>query len=373
MSKSVKTLDELRDSRILYDKKVPPFGYIIVLIVLALLVGVVIWSLSAPKVYVIKANGTVTNADANYVMSAYTGSIINSRMVEGMLVTAGEELFTVRSADYDLQVQQLKETRTAYEDKKSQYEKLVRSIQDNTNYFNAASADDTLYYSAYETYQAQVAQNSIDTSTYKSYGYTDEQIAAAVAKNSAKITEVYYTAIQSAENSISECEIQLASIDAQLSALENGQTAYTMTAPVSGTLHLLADYKTGMVAQTGSAIASITPENEDALIEAYVSTADRARMHEGDTVEIAVSGLTQTVYGTISGTVAQIDSNVTTQESGDETSSVFKVKIHPDSTYLVSRDGEQVTLSNGLSVEARIQYDKVTYFNYVIEKLGFKI
>jgi len=57
MSKSMKTLDELRDSRILYEKKVPPFGYIIVLIVLALLIGVVVWSLSAPKVYVIKANG----------------------------------------------------------------------------------------------------------------------------------------------------------------------------------------------------------------------------------------------------------------------------------------------------------------------------
>ncbi|MEA5137354.1 MAG: hypothetical protein VB035_14590 [Candidatus Fimivivens sp.] len=29
--------------------------------------------------------------------------------------------------------------------------------------------------------------------------------------------------------------------------------------------------------------------------------------------------------------------------------------------------------ANGISVEARIQYDKVTYFNYVAEKLGFKI
>ena len=84
----MKTLDELRDSRILYEKKVPPFGYIIVLIVLALLIGVVVWSLSAPKVYVIKANGTVTNADANYVMPAYTGVIAEANMATQQELTS---------------------------------------------------------------------------------------------------------------------------------------------------------------------------------------------------------------------------------------------------------------------------------------------
>lgn len=51
---------------------------------------------------------------------------------------------------------------------------------------------------------------------------------------------------------------------------------------------------------------------------------------------------------------------------------VFKVLIAMDSDYLVSKSGDKVNVSNGMTAVARIQYDKVTYFNYGLEKLGFK-
>lgn len=53
-----------------------------------------------------------------------------------------------------------------------------------------------------------------------------------------------------------------------------------------------------------------------------------------------------------------------------ESSSYFKVYIRPDSKYLVSKEGNKVDVSNGMAVEARIQYDEVTYFDYVQEALG---
>ena len=58
---------------------------------------------------------------------------------------------------------------------------------------------------------------------------------------------------------------------------------------------MLADYKSGMVVQTGSTIGAITPENSNRVIEAYVSTMDMARMKEGDMVQIVVDGLSQSV------------------------------------------------------------------------------
>ena len=136
---------------------------------------------------------------------------------------------------------------------------------------------------------------------------------------------------------------------------------------------MLADYKAGMVVQTTASVATITPENAETMIEAYVSTADMARMHAGDSVQIAVDGLTESVYGNVRGYVTQIDSNMTTQENSDgTTSSVFRVKIKPEVTYLVNKSGDKVDFTNGMTVQARIEYDKVTYFNYVLEKLGFK-
>ena len=34
---------------------------------------------------------------------------------------------------------------------------------------------------------------------------------------------------------------------------------------------------------------------------------------------------------------------------------------------------QKVNLSNGMTVEARITYDEVTYFDYVLEKLGLLV
>ena len=171
-----------------------------------------------------------------------------------------------------------------------------------------------------------VAQNTFDGSMYQAYGYTEEQIETEMEKNQGKLSEIYYSAIQSAESTIKEAKSQIASIDAQLAAIGSGQAEYSVRAVSNGVLHLLADYKAGMVVQTGSAVATITPENAEIVIDAYVSTADMARMEEGNEVQMAVDGLIQSVYGNITGTVEQIDSNLTSMEGENgQSNSVFKI------------------------------------------------
>lgn len=373
MKRAVKSLDSLKDSRILFDKQPPAFGYFLILIVGVFLCLALVWSVRTPKMYTIQAQGVVTNEEANYVMCTYTGEIDACYMEEGALVDQGDVLFTVKSTDYDLQEEQLIESKTAYETQISQSKLLIQSIKDDSNYFDESDPEDSLYHSTYEAYKAQAAQNVVDTTTYKAYGYTDEQIEAELLKNQGKINGIYYSAIQSAESNMEQAEQQIASIDAQLAAVTSGQAAYEVRATASGVLHLLGNYKSGMVVQTTTTVATITPKNARPVIEAYVSTADMARMHEGDTVQIVVDGLSQSVYGTIPGTVTQIDSNVTTQQGEDgNTAQAFRVLISMGVDYLVSQNGDKVDITNGMTAVARIQYDKVTYFNYVLEKLGFK-
>lgn len=373
MSSKVKSLDELKDSQIMFDKDLPPFGYMIISIFAVLLVGVLIWSMHASKAYMIRAQGTVTSFDSNYVMSSYTGEIKESYMEEGKLVSEGDVLFVVKSTDFDLQQEQLQSSKETYEQQEKQYDKLIQSIKDDQNYFDAGNPDDSLYYNTYETYKSQVAQSDVDTSMYKAYGYSDEQIRNELVKGQEKKSEQYYAAIQSAENAKKEIENQLSSVNSQLSALGNGKTEYEIKATSTGVLHLLSDYKKGMVVQTAAPVATISSEQADTIIEAYVSTADMARMHVEDPVQIEVNGLSQSIYGNIEGTVERIDSNVTTLEGGESGSSqVFKVRILPDMNYLISKDGDKVNLANGMTVEARIIYDKLTYFDYMLEKLGVK-
>ena len=68
----------------------------------------------------------------------------------------------------------------------------------------------------------------------------------------------------------------------------------------------------------------------------------------------------------MTGTVTAIDSDVTASSNA----SYYKMTIKPDATYVVSRSGDKVDLSNGMSVTARVEYDQVTYFEYAMEALG---
>lgn len=374
MSKDIKSFDELKDSKLLYDKNIPAFGYMIVAVITLLTIGAVIWSIFTPKIYMVAAAGTVTSENTNYVMPAVSGTISQSFLKEGLLVEEGQPLFKVESSDYNLQVQQLEESKKYYTEKLAQYQKLVKSIKDDKNYFSPAESADSFFYSNFEAYKAQVEQNKVDISSYKGYGYTDEQIEVEVKKSNAKLAEIYYNAIQAAESSADQCLLQLTSMDAQLSALKNGQDSYEIVANSSGIVHLLAEYKPGMVVQAGTAVATITPQNEDVIIEAYISPSDRVRIKNNSKVKITISGLVQSIYWTIEGEVIQIDSNATTQQGADGSSAnVFKIKIKPNVTYITDGKGEKIDLTNGMAVEAKIEYDKVTYFNYVLEKLGFKV
>ncbi len=374
MKKRIKTMAELKDSRLMFDKNPPAFGYVLIVIVAVFLLLALAFSMKVSKVYTIKAQGTVINTESNYVMSTYTGQIAECNLVEGAIVKEGDLLFTIKSTDYDLQKQQLVVTRDSYVKQAEKYELLVKSIKDDKNYFDATSSEDELYYSTYERYKSQIEQNTVDAGMYKMYGYTDEQIEAELIKNENKIAEIYYTAIQSAESAKKEAQLQMASIDAQLLAIESGQGAYGVKATASGVLHLVENYKSGMVVQTTTLVAIIMPENTDKVIETYVSTADRARMNEGDTVQIVIDGLSQMVYGTASGKVKSIDSNVTSRQNQDGSYyQAFKVLVELDNEYLISNSGDKVDIVNGMTAQVRIQYDKVTYLNYVLEKLGFKV
>jgi multidrug resistance efflux pump len=369
--KTVKTFDNLKDSELLYEKTLPPFGYVILLALLALLIGVVVWSVNTPRVYVIKSAGNVQSVNKNYVMSPYSGEIVSINMREGANVEKGDALFTVKSTELDLQDKQLAEQRGIYETQIDQFGKLVKSIQQDKNLFSAKDADDTLYYNQYETYKSQVEQQRLDTSSLKAYGYTAAQIEAEVAKAQNKTAEIYYAAIKSAEDQILQAQAQLDAIDAQLGAVKAGQEDYNVVANETGRIHMLTEYKEGMVVQAGSPLASIASENDVYEIVANVSASDAPLIAPDDKVTIAVAGLTQAVYGTVRGEVAEIDSDITVpQTEGATAQPYFKAKIVPDSGYLVSKSGHKVNLTNGMAVETRIEYDKVSYFNYVLESIG---
>lgn len=368
MTKKVKSLNELTDSRILYEKDCPPFGYLIVSLISVLLISVLIWSIKTPKTYIVKSNGIIESVNKNYIMSAYSGEINNMYIEEGSYVEKGDLLFTVKSTDLNLQDEQLSGQIEMYEKTIEYLKKLEKSIMDGKNYFNSEVEEERQYYNQYEAYMSQIKQNDIDASTYKNYGYTQQQIEMELEKNSAKVSEIYYSTLKSVDESISQYKTEIDKLFIQQKAISEGKSEYQVFANASGIVHMSGDYKSGMVVQAANALGSIANENDEYIVTAYLASSDMPRVSIGDSVNIEVSGLAQNIYGNISGKLVSIDNDLTTSEDGKQ--SFFKSHISVDKYYLISQKGNKVNISNGMTVEARIIYDELSYFDYFLESIG---
>ena len=366
MTIKVQNLSDLQDRRIMMDKKLPPYGYAFVILTGLFMIFLVIWSTQTNRIYVSQNSGVVQAANKTYIMSSYSGSITELNIAEGSYVNEGDLIAHIKSTDLDMQQDSLQSQLDIYKKQKSQYEKLVKSIQDDKNYFSETDIDDQPYYYQYETYKSQVAQKAFDASPYQAAGYSDEQIKALMEQNQSEVEALYYSTLQSISASLTSVQSNIDNLQSQMDALNTGANDYYIYAPTSGVIHMDTPYKVGMVLSAGTPLATVASENSDLEVVAYVTLNDRPLLHVGDPCKIAITGLSEYSYGTLTGTVTSIDSDVTASSSG----SYYKMTITPDSTYVISNSGDKVDLSNGMSVTARVEYDKLTYFEYAMEALG---
>ena len=349
MTTTIQNLDDLQDRRIMMDRDVPPYGYAFVILVGLFMIFLLVWSTRTNRIYVSQNSGTVQASNKTYIMSSYSGTLT--------------ELYI---SDLDMQQDNLESQLKIYQTQVDQYNKLLQCIQDDTNYFSETSVEDQPYYYQYETYKSQVEQKTFDASAYQAAGYTDAQIKTMMEQNQSEIQALYYSTMQSISQSITSAQSNVDNVQAQIDALNTGANDYYLYAPTSGVIHMDSPYKEGMVLSAGSPLATVASENDDLEIVAMVTVNDRPLLHVGDPCKIAITGLSEYSYGTLTGTVTAIDSDVTTSTNA----SYYKMTIKPDSTYVVSRSGDKVDLSNGMSVTARVEYDQVTYFEYAMEALG---
>ena len=366
MTTTIRDINELQDRRIMMEKKLPPFGYALILLTAALILFLVVWSTKNSRTYVSQSSGSVQAANKTYIMSSYSGSITELNIAEGTYVNEGDLIAHIKSTDLDMQQDSIQSQLDIYKKQKSQYEKLVKSIQDDKNYFSETDIDDQPYYYQYETYKSQVAQKAFDASPYQAAGYSDEQIKALMEQNQSEVEALYYSTLQSISASLTSVQSNIDNLQSQMDALSTGANDYYIYAPTSGVIHMDTPYKVGMVLSAGTPLATVASENSDLEVVAYVTLNDRPLLHVGDPCKIAITGLSEYSYGTLTGTVTSIDSDVTASSSG----SYYKMTITPDSTYVISNSGDKVDLSNGMSVTARVEYDKLTYFEYAMEALG---
>ena len=304
------------------------------------------WSTVTPRIYISQLQGTVQSANKTYIMSSYSGQITELTISEGSYVEQGDLIAHIKSTDIDIQQSQLENQLAIYQTQLAQYNKLIQSIQDNTNYFSESDPADQTYYYQYENYQSQVAQHTFDSSAYRAAGYSEAQIQSMMEQNQrrAGTAVLLRPAVRRPERE-QRCRPILKNITVPAGRPEHRRQRllYIYAPHLRRHPHGQPLQRGQWCISAGSVLATVASENADYEIVAYAGLSDRPLLDVGDPCTIAITGLAQTAYGTLTGTVTAIDSDVTTSNG----TSFYKVTVKPDSTYLISKSGDQVDLANG--------------------------
>lgn len=362
MSKErIYTFNELKKSKLIYDRKPPAFGVIITLLTLAFVVGAILWACFSVKTYVVRATGLVTDDTKINVMNSVAGEVKTIEVVEGQEVSEGDVILTLDTFQTDLQIAQLQAMVDLYDTYITNTQKLISFVNDysiedeNTqiNPFDSSVDEEVRFYS--------------DVELMKVYGQSLASQEGGYTEESLQNLKTQFLSQQSVYNYLADYISQHKQYSSQLDMYKDSLSSYTVVATQSGIVHLTPGLTVGTVLSNSTLLATISSDDSDNLyFQLAVSASERSKLLVGSDVEIAVSGAMQTEYGTLSGKVAAIDNDITQTEDGQV---YYNVKVIPDNTVLTDKGSNEINLQLGMLGECRIKYDETTWFNWVIEQI----
>lgn len=163
------------------------------------------------------------------------------------------------------------------------------------------------------------------------------------------------------EDKVKECENYLNSYDIQ-------NDNCIVKANVSGYFYISQELKPGSYVQEGTAIGTIYPEAESKYYaEIYVENTDIAKIKEGQEVKFEIAAYPSSEYGYFEGTVENIAKDISVDQSTGN--AYYLVKVKCENVTLKGKDGQEVTLMNGMACQAKIVVDEKNVLTYLLEKI----
>ena len=290
MSLKVYNLNELTDSRVLYDKNPPKFMIYIIALVAVLLALFFVWANKSTKTYMVKGQGIVTTENKSQIMAAVSGAVVNVNALEGKEVKAGDVLFTLNPVEPNLQSGQAEEQ---IELLNKRIALLLRAENDATNQTNTFEKydDEKEFYNKLRNGYIKRKEFVVDEEALKKQGGTEAQIEEYKKTQKIKLDGNYYDTILQFTTERTQLELEKDKLEIQKAALGKSAKEYKVVAPKEGKLHLSATITKGIVLQAGNVLGSITGKEEGLMIETLFPSSDRPRIQKGDEVAVASASL----------------------------------------------------------------------------------
>ncbi|EGT0682107.1 HlyD family efflux transporter periplasmic adaptor subunit [Clostridium perfringens] len=154
MKFKIDNIENLSDSRQVMESKPNKLMFIFLYIIIALIVTFFIWSWFSEKEIIVKVNGVVRpDNEIQAISNIVQGEVESIKMKNGESVSKGEVLFKIKSTELGNKKNQVEEQIKYINTDNENLEKLNKSINDNTNYFENNDKEKEYYYK-FQSYEA---------------------------------------------------------------------------------------------------------------------------------------------------------------------------------------------------------------------------
>lgn len=225
--------EELKDSRLFFDKKPPVYLTFLGFFLIGLLIVGILSLNFIPKNYIVRAQGTIEANDKAYITPLVNGHVIEINQPEGSAVKKGEKLLTlsvgtegVQESEIDKQIAELKQ-------KQAIFDKYEKSLHEKKNYMVSQDKEQE-YYGKVEYYLSQVKDESKQNTTKDETIAEKEKELAILQGELSKIQnedyEDYLIAYKRKQASLSDLQTkrkkatetnEIDSLDEQIKTLQN--------------------------------------------------------------------------------------------------------------------------------------------------------
>ncbi|MFK5987044.1 MAG: HlyD family type I secretion periplasmic adaptor subunit [Pseudomonadota bacterium] len=191
-----------------------------------------------------------------------------------------------------------------------------------------------------------------------------ESIQESIEKEKELTSNFQSKAREELNSTLAEIPIILESIE----SLEDKLTRTSVRSPVKGTIKQLLVNTIDGVIQPGMDLIEIVPLDDVLVVEAQIRPADIAYIYPGQKAKVKITAYDSGKYGSLEAEVIFISADSIKDDSSNEDTTFYRVKVKTDTNYLVNGD-VHLPIIPGMVAEVDILTGKKTVLDYLFKPI----
>ena len=225
--------EELKDSRLFFDKTPPAYMTFLGFFLITLIIASILSLNFIPKNYIVRAQGTIEANDKAYITPLVNGHVIDINQPEGAAVKKGYKLLSVSGGTEGVQESEIVKQISDLKQKQAIFDKYEKSLNEKKNHMTSQDKEQE-YYGKVEYYLSQVKDEASQNQT-KSENLAEKEAELAVLQG--ELTKIqaddyaaYTTTYQRKQEVLADLQAkrkkateasEIESLDEQIKTLQN--------------------------------------------------------------------------------------------------------------------------------------------------------